>query len=666
MKFIRLIDSPIFKKKVALFFLSIIFSYCLSPMNRLNANTSYSSFRPGKLWFDTDGNIINAHGGGVLFYDGKYYWYGEHKSENSNAALVGVTCYSSLDLYNWKFESVALPVSNNKSSPIVKGCIIERPKVIYNPKAKMFVMYFHHELSGRGYEAAYTGIAVSKNPAGPFTYLKSDRVNAGYWPINMSQSQINSKEIPEKYSKWWTPEWFSAIRDGLFVRRDFQKGQMLRDMTLFVDDDGKAYQVYSSEDNLTLQIAELSDDYLSHTGKYIRVDPAGHNEAPAIFKNNGKYFMIASGCTGWDPNEARLLVADNILGEWKRYGNPCQGKDASLTFHSQSTFILPIQGKKDQFIFMADRWRPTNPIDGRYIWLPITFESGLPVVKWYDDWTLNEFAGFLATQVAATETSGYKLLWNDEFDHEGAPNTEVWKFEKGFVRNNEDQWYQPENASCSDGVLTISARKEKKVNPNYNQETKDRRTSRQFANYTSASINTRGTKEFQYGRFEVRAKIPTAKGAWPAIWTLGKEMEWPSNGEIDIMEYYQVNDQPHILANTAWGAGKRWNAVWNSSRIPFSDFLKKDSKWADKFHVWRMDWDEDAIRLYIDDQMVNETLLKNTQNGSLGNFANPFRQPHYLLLNLAIGGDNGGKPDESAFPMNYQVDYVRVYQKTTK
>ncbi len=650
-------------RKIVLF---LTLSICFGIQAFARDAETYSSFRPSKLWFDTDGNIINAHGGGVLYYDGKYYWYGEHKSENSNSALVGVTCYSSSDLYNWKFESVALPVSNDKSSPIVKGCIIERPKVIYNAKNKTFVMYFHHELKGRGYEAAYTGIAVSKSPVGPFTYLKSDRVNAGHWPINMSQSQINSKETPEKYSKWWTPEWFSAIRDGLFVRRDFQKGQMLRDMTLFVDDDGKAYQIYSSEDNLTLQIAELSDDYLSHTGKYIRIDPAGHNEAPAIFKNNGKYFMITSGCTGWDPNEARLLVADNILGDWKRYPNPCQGRDAALTFHSQSTFILPIQGKKDQFIFMADRWRPTNPIDGRYIWLPITFENGLPVLKWHEDWKLNEFPDFLPNPGVVAEASGYKLLWNDEFDRPGIPNTDIWKFENGFMRNNEDQWYQPENASCSNGVLTISARKEKKVNPNYNQETKDWRTSRQFANYTSASINTRGTKEFQYGRFEVRAKIPTAKGAWPAIWTLGKEMEWPSNGEIDIMEYYQINDQPHILANTAWGAEKRWSAVWNSSKIPFSDFLNKDPKWADKFHVWRMDWDEDAIRLYIDDQMVNETLLKNTQNGSLGNFANPFRQPHYLLLNLAIGGDNGGKPDDSAFPMNYLVDYVRVYQKTTK
>ena len=119
---------------------------------------------------------------------------------------------------------------------------------------------------------------------------------------------------------------------------------MSRDMTLFVDDDKKAYHIYSSEENLTLQIAELTDDYHDYTGRYIRIEPAGHNEAPAIFKRNGKYYMITSGCTGWEPNAARLLVADNILGEWSLYENPCLGENSELTFHSQSTYILPIAG----------------------------------------------------------------------------------------------------------------------------------------------------------------------------------------------------------------------------------------------------------------------------------------------------------------------------------
>jgi beta-xylosidase len=143
------------------------------------------------------------------------------------------------------------------------------------------------------------------------------------------------------------------------------------DPNLFVDDDGKAYHIYSSEDNLTLQIAELSDDYLSHTGKYIRIFPGGHNEAPAIFKKDGIYWMITSGCTGWEPNKARLLTATSILGEWKQLPIPCVGENADKTFGGQSTYVLPLQGTEKQFIFMADSWRPESLADSRYIWLPI-------------------------------------------------------------------------------------------------------------------------------------------------------------------------------------------------------------------------------------------------------------------------------------------------------
>ena len=147
--------------------------------------------------------------------------------------------------------------------------------------------------------------------------------------------------------------------------------------------------------------------------------------------------------------------------------------------------------------------------------------------------------------------------------------------------------------------------------------------------------STRGTKEFQYGRFEVRARIPVGPGSWPAIWLLGTGMEWPSCGEIDVMEYYRINGKPVIMANAAWGTERRFNAKWNSTATPFSHFTDKDPDWASKFHIWRMDWDETAIKLYLDDELLNEIPLSETVNGSLGNFANPFKQPHYLLLNLA-------------------------------
>lgn len=621
------------------------------------------SFTPGEIWQDDTGTHINAHGGGILYHEGKYYWFGEHKGVNTNAAMVGVTCYSSSDLYNWTNEGVALPVSEDPSSPIVKGSIIERPKVIYNELTKKFVMYFHLELKDRGYAAAHVAVAVSDQVNGPYELVKHGRVNAGKWPENMTEAQRNSPVKATDFKKWWTPQWRAAIEEGLFVRRDFEGGQMSRDMTLYVDDDQKAYHIYSSEDNLTLHIAELTDDYLDYTGRYIRLEPGGHNEAPAIFKKDGRYFMITSGCTGWDPNAARLLTADDIMGEWTVHPNPCRGEGADLTFHSQSTFIVPVQGKKDAFIFMADRWRPKSPIDGRYVWLPILFENGLPYLKWFDEWDLSIFDEVTADHSAPVSPKGYELVWSDEFNTDGGPDDKAWSFEKGFARNQELQWYQPENAICNDGLLVITGKKEKRANPIYEAGSNDWKRNRPFIEYTSSSLKTEGKKEFLYGRFEVRAKIPQADGAWPAIWTLGREMEWPSNGEIDIMEYYRIDGIPHILANVAWGTEQRWKAKWDSSAKPITHFTDADPHWFDKFHVWRMDWDEHAIRLYLDDELLNETLLTETINGSLGDFRNPFQQPHYLLLNLAIGGQHGGVPDDAAFPLYYEIDYVRVYQK---
>lgn len=344
--------------------------------------------RSGEIWPDDKGVHINAHGGGVLFHNGKYYWFGEHKSEKTSAALVGVTCYSSTDLINWKNEGVALPVSDDPNSDIVRGSVIERPKVIYNEKTGKFVMWFHLELKGQGYAAARAGLAVSDTPTGPYTYIRSGRVNPGIYPENMTKKEQNSKFDQKLFDKWWTPEWYKAVNKGLFVKRDLEGGQMSRDMTLYVDDDKKAYHIYSSEENLTLNIAELTDDYQGHTGKYIRIFPAGHNEAPAIFKKDGTYWMIASGCTGWDPNEARMFSAPSIWGPWKQHPNPCRGENAKLTFGGQSTYILTLPGEtENKYIFMADIWRPKHPIDARYIWLPIQFDNdGTPFIEWINEW----------------------------------------------------------------------------------------------------------------------------------------------------------------------------------------------------------------------------------------------------------------------------------------
>lgn len=256
----------------------------------------------------------------------------------------------------------------------------------------------------------------------------------------------------------------------------------------------------------------------------------------------------------------------------------------------------------------------------------------------------------------------YTLIWSDEFDIDGAPNEKYWSYENGFVRNRELQWYQPSNAYCKDGLLILEGREEESPNPLYEKGSKLWQKERENIQYTSASINTNGKVEFMYGRVEVRARIPVASTSWPAIWTLGTSMEWPSGGEIDIMEYYEIDNVQHILANAAWGSDKRFVGQWSTKAIPFSYFTEKDKDWASKFHIWRMDWDETSIKLFLDDELLNEIPLSKTINGSLGDYKNPFKQPHYLLLNLAIR-NTGTLPDSDVFPMKYEIDYVRIYQK---
>jgi len=253
---------------------------------------------------------------------------------------------------------------------------------------------------------------------------------------------------------------------------------------------------------------------------------------------------------------------------------------------------------------------------------------------------------------------GYILTWADEFNVDGMPDPANWCYENGFARNKEWQWYQPDNATIKNGILRIEGRRERVKNEAYDPQSKDWRKNREFAEYTSSSINTRGKQAFKYGIVEVRAKIDTAKGMWPAIWTLGISKRWPANGEIDMMEFYLVDDKPTILANAAW-LGASHSAEWDGSKTLFSHFLKKDSQWATKFHIWKMDWTAEYIRLYLDDELLNEIDLTKTHNPD---GFNPFHQPHYLLLNLALG-ENGGDPSVTIFPRKYELDYVRVYQK---
>jgi beta-xylosidase len=386
---------------IVIFFLFLLEAGCIKASSGQDSvgyqdnkvTKKYAGFRPGHIWKDNNGLHINAHGGGLLFYEDKYYWFGEHKIEGrkGNTAHVGVHCYSSRDLYNWTDEGIALKVSDDPASDITKGCVLERPKVLYNKKTDKFVMWFHLELKGQGYSAARSGVAVGNAPTGPYTFIRSFRPNARIWPVNVTQEQKKpfdpGKYKDKKFSG--TPD--PILKDYNVLGRDYKTGQMARDMTLFVDDDGKAYHIYASEENGTLHISLLSDDYTEPVGQFIRVFENRWMEAPAICKRKGKYYLIASGCTGWAPNAARSAVADSIWGPWKELDNPCLGQGRDKTFGGQSTYILKVADRQNAYIALFDIWQPRNAIDGRYMWLPIEFTASGIQIRYLQQWDLSYF-----------------------------------------------------------------------------------------------------------------------------------------------------------------------------------------------------------------------------------------------------------------------------------
>ncbi len=389
----------------------------------------YDSFNPGQVWLDDNGRHINAHGAGSIFDNGRYYIFGEHKLGGTlgNKSVVGVHCYSSDDLYNWNDEGIALEMSGDPNSEIVRGTILERPKVIYNPRTKKYVMWMHLEFrkgptaksadlkdiyaEKPDYSTARAGVAVADKIAGPYKYVGSFRPNAGKYPINGADGLRAYRAELEKDPNWKSKKFKGeerkkALARGFAFLRDFDGGQMSRDMTLFADDDGRAYLGCASEDNSTFHIHELNSEYTGFTGRFARVFPGGYHEAPAFFKRGGKYYMFSSHCTGWAPNPGRVSVSDEMLGEWRELGNPCRGDGqkksktvpveakADTTFRSQSSAVIPVRGKKDAFIYFGDRWIPEDAIDGRYIVLPVEWEGSgegaTPVIRWRDKWKIED------------------------------------------------------------------------------------------------------------------------------------------------------------------------------------------------------------------------------------------------------------------------------------
>ena len=374
----------------------------LSPLTLLyNFPNSYSSFTgyEGVMMQDINGVNIQAHGGQIQKLGSKFYWIGEDKT-NDYKPCPGIHMYSSTDLYNWSDEGLVLKTMQSESDLSEEyfynlygdlpaetqyaiyedlwqgdgndGCVIERPKMLYNSKTKKYVIWFHADgttPSTKGqsnYGKAKAGIAISDSPTGPFKLLGT------YLLV-----------VDDNYSHSW---------DNV--------GGHVRDMNLFQDDDGTAYVIYSSDGNTNTYIVKLDSEYTGISKSngdtpvegvdYIVTFVGNSREAPAMFKANNQYYMITSGCTGWSPNPAQYAISNSVLGEWKTIGNPCTDDGASTTYNTQSTCVYKVD--EGEYIYMGDRWYSSTLRDSRYVWLPIEFDmEGNIYIRKYSDWNLDIF-----------------------------------------------------------------------------------------------------------------------------------------------------------------------------------------------------------------------------------------------------------------------------------
>ena len=295
----------------------------------------------GTQFNDTNGNPLDAHGGGMIKVGAYWYWFGENRNTDNSFRYVSV--YRSSDLKTWEWRNNVL---TQASSPQLQTSVIERPKVIYNSSTGQYVMWMHKE-NGTNYDDAQAAVATSSTVDGSYTYR-------------------------------------GAFRPG---------NQMSRDLTLFKDDDGTAYMASASNDNKDLHIYRLTSDYLGVSAQVQNLWNGQYREAPALFKRNGVYFLLTSSASGWSPSQQKYATASSVTGTWSGLNNV---GDATA-FGSQTAYVLPVQGTQaTTYLYLGDRWagdgKQVNT--SKYVWLPLSFPTSTTMsMSWVDPLTIDAVTG---------------------------------------------------------------------------------------------------------------------------------------------------------------------------------------------------------------------------------------------------------------------------------
>ncbi len=324
-------------------FKSILVLVLLVSNSAVFAQKKNTAIISGVPWYDEKGNAVSAHGANIVKENGKYYLFGERHDDSSNA-FVGFNCYSSVDLYNWKFESIALPQQPvGKLGPNRVG---ERCKVMKCPSTGEYIMYMHADTLG--YVDQFVGYATAATITGPYTF--------------QGPLLFNGKPI----RKW--------------------------DMGTFQDKDGSGYVLLHGGD-----IYKLNDDYKSISEQVNKAFERGF-ESPAIFHKDSLYYFLGSDLTGWERNDNYYFTATSLKGPWTKRG--FFAPEGRLTWNSQTTFVVPIEGTKETtYMFMGDRWSfPRQTTAATYVWQPLTVSGYTISLKDYKEaWKID-----LKTGVAST------------------------------------------------------------------------------------------------------------------------------------------------------------------------------------------------------------------------------------------------------------------------